>query len=246
MLLVWVISANAQKNITHQSLVWYVYIQNLKINERLTLQTDIQERHFVNPLRQSQFVIRPTLKVAIKNNWDIGLGACYFITNTDPTAATELNLGEFRPHIEANFRQLYKIVSTAHRFRLESRFFQNSDGITPKRGLHFNSMRFRYQFGLDFTLLKPKEEKHGLKLRLQDELMLSFGKNIVYNIFDQNRISVSIQYIPVKSFAIEAGYMNWFQQRASGKDFFNRNILRIGIINTIQIKKKEKNIDGKI
>jgi len=238
--------AFAQKQITHQPLIWYAYLQNLKISDRITLQTDIQERHFIKPLRQSQFVIRPTLKINIKNNWDIGVGACYFITNTDPTADFELNLGEFRPHIEANQRQAFKIITTSHRFRLESRFFQNMDGISAARGLNFNSMRFRYQFGIDILLNKPKAEKHTLKLRILDEFMLNFGKKITNNIFDQNRINVILHYAPIKAIAFEAGYINWFQQRPSGNNFFNRNIFRIGIINNLHIHKKEKITDGNI
>jgi hypothetical protein len=232
--------ALAEKNIIHQSLIWYNYIQNLKINDRFTLQTDIQERHFINPLKQSQFTIRPTFKTAIKNNWDIGIGFCVFLNNSDPTVSYNLNIPELRPYLEANHQQKFKRVSTLHRFRIESRFFQNTEDEQLRKGFSFNSMRFRYQFGIDILLNKPKDEKHALKLRILDEFMLNFGKNIVYNLFDQNRISLFVQYAPVKAVAIEVGYINWFQQRISGSNFFSRNIFRLGIVHNIVLHKSEK------
>jgi len=71
-------------------------------------------------------------------------------------------------------------------------------------------------------------------------LMLNFGKKVTYNIFDQNRVGVALQYAPIKQIGIEVGYINWFQQRASGDKFFDRNIFRLGIVHHIHLKQKNK------
>lgn len=229
-----------QKTITNQSLIWYTYVQNLKINERFSVQTDIQERHFIAPFKQSQFLMRSTFKTAIKHNFDFGVGFCFFLSNTDPTVEYDLETPEVRPYIEFNNKQPFKRVTVSHRYRLESRFFHNINGKELSKGFSFGSMRFRYQLGLDILLNKPKEEKHTLKLRITDEMMLNFGNKIKYNLFDQNRITVSLQYAPIKAIALEVGYINWFQQRTSGDKYFNRNILRVGVVHNIVLKKKEK------
>ena len=52
--------SNAQKNITNQSLIWYTFVQDMKINDRFSVYTDIQERYFVSPVKQSQLVISVT------------------------------------------------------------------------------------------------------------------------------------------------------------------------------------------
>ena len=57
------------------------------------------------------------------------------------------------------------------------------------------------------------------------------------NVFDQNRIYTAIQYKINASCAFEVGYMNWFQQQKSGTDFYNRDILRLSIFHTIDLKK---------
>ena len=149
--------SNAQKNITHQSLIWYTYAQDLKINDRFSVYTDIQERHFISPVKQSQLVMRSTFKTAIKHNFDFGAGFCFFLSNTDPTVDYDLQTPEVRPYIEFNNKQAYKRISVSHRARMEARFFHNVDGTELARGFSFGSMRFRYQFGLDILLIKPKE-----------------------------------------------------------------------------------------
>ena len=232
--------SNAQKNITHQSLIWYTYAQDLKINDRFSVYTDIQERQFISPVKQSQLVMRSTFKTAIKHNFDFGAGFCFFLSNTDPTVDYDLQTPEVRPYIEFNNKQAYKRISVSHRARMEARFFHNVDGTELARGFSFGSMRFRYQFGLDILLNKPKEEKHALKLKIMEEVMINFGKKIKYNALDQNRISVLLVYAPIKAVAIEVGYVNWFQQRPSGANYFNRNILRVGLVHHIHLKNKEK------
>jgi hypothetical protein len=227
----------AQKTVDNQSLIWYGYFQNLKINDRFSIHTDFQERHFIAPVsKQSQFVVRTIFKTRIASNWDAGVGFCFFLTNTDPTVTYNLETPELRPQIELSNKQKLKHVTVSHRFRLEARFFHNTSGDHLVDGYNFGNMRVRYQLGVELLLRKPKEEKHALRLRLMDEMMLNFGKKIKYNMFDQNRVYVALQYSPSPAITLEAGYMNWFQQRASGDKFFNRQIFRFNIIHQIDLK----------
>ncbi len=229
----------AQKTITNQNMIWYAYFQNIKINDRFSVYTDIQERHFFKPLKQSQFLIRSSFNTTIASNWDVGAGFCFALTNTTPLVDYDLEVPELRPHVEFNNRVKLKNVNVWHRYRLEARFPHEVQGTELVNGFKFSNMRFRYQIAVDFILRKPKNDKNAIRLSLRDEVMLNFGKNIKYNLFDQNRINVAFQYLPVKEIILEAGYMNWFQQRESGDKYFNRNILRFAVIHNIHLKKKE-------
>jgi hypothetical protein len=150
-----------------------------------------------------------------------------------------------RPYIELNNKQVLKRITVSHRYRLESRFFKNNNNNELLRGLSFGSMRFRYQLGVEVLLNKPKDDKHAIKLKAINEIMLNFGNNIKYNLFDQNRITISLHYAPIKSVAFEVGYVNWFQQRASGSVYFNRNILRIGVVSDIHLSKSKSKSKNK-
>lgn len=230
----------ASKTITHHQQIWYVCNQNLKINDKFSITSEIQERHFIIPIKQSQFIVRSTFKKLIKNNWDFGVGFAFLLYNTEPTVAYNLESSELRPHIEFNNKQAYKHVTISHRYKLETRILHNVNGKELAEGFKFNNMRFHYQIGLDFLLNKPKNDKNAVKLKVAEEIMLNLGKNIKYNLFDQNRLSVTLQYAPIKAVAIDVGYVNWFQQRSSGDKYFDSNIFRLGIVNNINIVKKEK------
>jgi hypothetical protein len=99
-----------------------------------------------------------------------------------------------------------------------------------------NSFRFRFQLVVNYTVYK-KDEK-SLQLIAFDEIMLNAGKSIVRNIFDQNRFGVSARYNFNNKIGMELGYINWFQQRPSGIDFYNRQILRYTLHTNFEIKKK--------
>ncbi|MFD0777342.1 DUF2490 domain-containing protein [Flavobacterium myungsuense] len=76
-----------------------------------------------------------------------------------------------------------------------------------------------------------------MKAVINDEIMFNAGKNIIYNTFDQNRIYGALQFGFNDNLAIELGYLNSFQQRVNGVDYFNRNIIRLSIFHKINLKK---------
>ena len=65
--------------------------------------------------------------------------------------------------------------------------------------------------------------------------MFNFGKKIIKNTFDQNRIYAAIHYGLNSNLAFELGYLNSFQRRANGIDYFNRDIIRFSIFHKFKI-----------
>lgn len=57
--------------------------------------------------------------------------------------------------------------------------------------------------------------------------------------FDQNRVYMALNYTINSSHALEIGYMEQFQLQKTGTDYYNRNILRFTIFQSIDIKKKK-------
>lgn len=58
-----------------------------------------------------------------------------------------------------------------------------------------------------------------------EEIHINVGKDIVRNVFDQNRLTASLSYKINPKISLDAGYLYWFQQSSSGDDFFSRNII---------------------
>ena len=115
-----------------------------------------------------------------------------------------------------------------HRFWSEFRFLASEpDSYT------YANTRLRYKIELKYTPLKK------VSLKAFDELFINAGNTIVNNVFDQNRIGSSIQFMPLDHLGFEIGYFNLFQQQKSGIDFYNRDIIKFTIHHTITVKKNK-------
>lgn len=227
----------AQKKIENQQLIWYGYYNDLKFNENWNLKSEIQERQFYNPTAQHQLVFRSNLERKLIGNWKASVGMTFFLQNpNNPNSESNLSVPELRPDIGLIHKQKLGFLTINHRYKAEARFFHDVVNHQLVGGYRFSNFRLRYQLGLDFPVLKNKG-KEKIILKLKDEIIFNIGNKIVKNVFDQNRIYTAIQYKINASCAFEVGYMNWFQQQKSGTDFYNRDILRLSIFHTIDLKK---------
>ncbi len=229
----------AQKNLINQELVWYGYYNSLSINENWSLKSEIQERHFVNPIKQHQLVFRSNLEKKLVDNLKLSIGMTLFLQSpNDPFSRSDLMVPELRPDIGFNNKQEFKRMSISHRYKLEARFFHQVKNNELVDAYTFSNFRFRYQFVLDVPLIK-KENQNKIILVLKDELMVNIGNKIVKNTFDQNRIYAGMNYVINSKLAVEMGYMNWFQQQTTGVDFYNRNIFRLSLFHSLSLNNKK-------
>lgn len=229
---------SAQKKVEHQQLIWYGYYNIVKFNENWSLLSEIQERQFYNPTAQHQLVFRSNLERKLVANWSASGGLTLFLQNpNNPESENNLTVPELRPDIGFNSKQKLDFLTITHRYKAEARFFHDVENNRLSGGFRFSNFRLRYQLGFDFPLWK-KEEKEKIILKVKDEVMFNVGKKVVKNTFDQNRIYIALNYKINPSFAVEMGYMNWFQQQKTGVDFYNRDILRFSLFHTIDLKKK--------
>jgi hypothetical protein len=86
------------------------------------------------------------------------------------------------------------------------------------------SNRVRYLFGTTIPIFKKKTAP---LLVISEELMVQFGKDIVYNTFDQNRIFIGIKQAINPKLSFDFGYMNLYQQKSNGYQYDNIHTLRL-------------------
>ena len=231
-----------QKNITNQQLMWYGYFTTFKINENWYFQNELQERHYIKPLAQHQFLIRGHIhRLLGKSGWETSVGMCLFLQNSnDPNSTNKLTVPELRPHIEFAYKRKFMKVTIDHRYRAEARFFHNTDSTRTELedGFDFGNFRFRYRLQATIPVIKIADERF-IKVKISDEIHLNAGNKISKNVFEQNRIYGGISCDISQKTAFDIGYLNWFQQRSNG-DFFNRNILRITVFHKIDLQKKKE------
>jgi opacity protein-like surface antigen len=228
-------NAQVEKNIDHQSLLWTRYYNQLTINNKWSIHSEFDNRVFLNPLEENLYEFRIQGKYKINSNIELGAGFAYFSVATQVSEVTfDFRIPEYRGQQDIVYKQDFGKFTLNQRFQVEQRFFQNSSKIELLSGTTF-FWRFRYRLQGEYSLLK--KEQQYLKAIIYDELMINGGENVVYNTFDQNRIYAGLQYGINKNIAIELGYLNSFQQRASGDDFFDRDIIRFTFYHKINLQK---------
>ena len=227
------LAQSPEKDIEQQQFIWLRYSNRLTINERWLLYSEIETRWFAFANRLHQWVLpRVQLHYQIGPGADVALGNTLFLQALPQMAdeAVDRIRPEIRPHQELNLSQSLGKMKISHRYKIEERFFQRTSVDQPD----FN-FRFRYRLQVQVPLTNP--EKHiPVSVRVFDEVMFNAGKNIVYNVFDQNRIFADCQVKLSPHWTVEVGYMNWFQQRPSGTEFFNRHIARFTLAHAISLK----------
>ena len=230
----------AQKEVTKQSLVWYSLFTTLEFNDKWYFQNEIQQRHFVNPTEQHQFIFRSHMHRVLGNTgWETSVGASVFFQNpNDPNAPVKLTVPELRSHLEFAYKQKLDKVIFDHRFRAEARFFHNANNTRTELedGFKYSNYRFRYKLQATIPLFKT-DEYRALKFKVSNELFINAGSEIITNVFDQNRVYAGLNYDILKNLSFEVGYLNLFQQQPNGS-FFDRDILRFTVFHKLNLRKK--------
>lgn len=229
--------AQTEKNIDHQSLLWTRYYNLLTINEKWSIHSELDSRIFLNPVKENLYEFRVQGRYKIDDNFEVGTGFAYFSVATQvPEITTDFNVPEYRGQQDIIWKQDIGKITLLQRFQIEERFFHNinNEGLLPGTTFYW---RFRYRLQGEYSFWK--KENQFLKAILSDELMINRGKNVVKNTFDQNRIYAALQYGINKNITLELGYLNSFQQRASGVDYFNRDIIRFTFFHKINLQKKK-------
>ena len=70
-------------------------------------------------------------------------------------------------------------------------------------------------------------KKTAPELLIADEVLMNFGKDVVYNTFDQNRSTVALKGKINGRWSYDLGYMLIFQQKPSGTDYILNHTLRL-------------------
>lgn len=225
--------AQTEKKIDNQSILWSRYYNLLTLNEKWSLHSEFDNRLFLKPVTENLFVIRSQVRYKATNTIELGGGIGYFpVATQDPENTTDFMIPEFRGQQDVVWKNTIGKIQLSQRFQIDERFIRNASktGLLP--GTTFN-WRFRFRIQAEYDIWK--KDNRYLKTIVYEEILLNAGKSIVKNTFDQNRVYAALQYGFNKKIAVELGYLNSFQQRASGVDYYNRDIIRLSIFHKLNL-----------
>jgi hypothetical protein len=114
-------------------------------------------------------------------------------------------------------------VSVLQRLRNEQRW---QEKIADDESTGENRFTNRVRYLVSFTIPVFNNKKWP-SLVLADELLIHFGKEVVYNTFDQNRIFVGIRQNINPKLSYDFGYMNVYQQKYTGYQYDMNHTIRL-------------------
>lgn len=218
--------------------VWLGYFNQTRVSNKWGFWLEGQLRtkdNFFDSL--SIAIFRPGLTYYLNDKVKFTLGYAYI--NSYP--------GDNHPGVSQPEHRIWQQVQWHGNFsrirlmqwvRLEERYRRKiKDADELAEGYNFN-FRGRYNFFFQVPVTKKAYEKGSLTYVVNDEIMINFGNEIVYNYFDQNRFFTGFNYYFSKNSNIQFGYLNVFQQLSSGNRYKIINAARISFFQNLDLRKK--------
>lgn len=190
---------------------WASFNFGFKLNSKLDITADYQLRRDELGLKTQQHQWRAGLQYTINKKASVLVGYSFIETfpfgdPRFPLSPSKVNYPEHRIYEQLVLKDQIGKVELTHRYRLEQRFgayqpIVNSHEIQEWR--YTNRFRYLLRFQVPF-----KGETTDVKewyFAGYNEIFVSFGHFVRYNMFDQNRSALLLGYKFSKSFRIEAG-----------------------------------------
>lgn len=222
-----------QKIINTQYQSWFSINSTVRLKNKWGFVADVHER-------RNDFISKPYFhfaRVGI-NYWlkdNITLTAGYAHLWLSPTVSGwHTYANENRIYEQAQIVTKINKVIVLQRLRIEQRWQQK---IVNNEATHNNKFTDRFRYLLSFTVPVVKNLKYP-SLVISDELCVQFGKEIVYNTFDQNRLFVGLKQTINKALNFDMGYIMLYQQKPAALQYDKSHIFRWFFYYTPDLRKK--------
>jgi hypothetical protein len=221
------------KEVNIQSQSWFSFNSTTRLTTHWGF---IADAH----MRRNNFVADPSfyfLRAAV-NYWvtdNITLAGGYGKMWLAPTTAGWKNFAkEDRLYIQIQSISKLGKISILQRIRNENRWQQKmvNDSFS---GNYKITDRIRYLLSATIPVFKNKKYP---SLVVSDELAIQFGKEVVYNTFEQNRLFFGIRQSINKNLSYDLGYMQVMQQKSTGYQYDKNNTFRLFFYFTPNLRKK--------
>lgn len=229
--------AFSQNSINKQYQNWTQYFINIRFAERWSANADTWYRWKDISGQKFQTGVRGSFTYHFKQPVTLTVGYAYFLHFPIDNGAT-ITRHEHRPWQQLSINSKLGRLQMMHRYRFEQRWIEKASNTALLGGYAFN-FRGRYQLNLQYPLNKKEITQGTLYAIAFNEIFVNFGKEIVYNYFDQNRIGFGLGFQITKSFAATLVYQYIWQQRTKGNTYNSIDCARLAFIHNLDLRKKD-------
>jgi hypothetical protein len=233
------VSAQTTKSTEQVQQLWFGYFNQTRFSDKFGLWLDLHLRtkeDFTNDL--SQTIARAGLMYYLNDAAKLTLGYAY-VTNYPAEGHTDVSQPEHRIWQQLQWHTKFPRTRLMQWLRLEEKFrhkIANDSALAD--GYSFN-YKIRYNVFYEIPFTKKWNGTGALSGVLNDEVHINFGKQIVYNYFDQNRAFVGLKLNTNKSDNLQLGYMNLFQQLPAGNRYRSVHVIRLFYFQNLDWRRKK-------
>ena len=232
-----------QKRTTTLQQTWLGTTGQLRFSNHWGASFDLQIRSRENFLKGISQVSSRIGAVYIPNeSLRISLGY-YFADNVPRDYKKAVFQDEHTGWQQVAWSNKYPRITVNQSVRLEERFrhrLKNERELGEGYGFNY---RTRYNILLNIALNKKAFTPHTFAATFYNEAYLNFGKQIIYNAFDQTRSFAGFNYAFNKNANLQFGYLYVFQQLTSGNRYRHVHAARIFYLYNLDLRKTKKTTD---
>ena len=221
-----------QRVVNNQTQSWISINSTQRITTKWGIVADLHYRSNQILASSNFYFARAGINYWLKDNITFTIGYAHmWVAPTTPGWHTYSN--ENRVYEQAQFITKLGRVTFLERIRNEQRW---QEKIVNDKRTHTNKFTDRIRSLASFTIPVVKNP-YLPALVISDELSVQTGKEVVYNVFDQNRLFVGIKQAISKRLSFDLGYMLINQEKADGYHYDQNHTFRCFFYYTPDLRK---------
>lgn len=236
------LSLQAQtRQFTSNQAVWLAYSGDHKFADKWGVHLEAQLRRAEFMSIPQQDLVRAAINYHISNEVFVSAGYAFAYTHPYGEFSPKIDFPESRLYEQLQMNQKYGSFEAVSRFRLEQRWVDNPvlNQGTYVVGDPVYSNRFRFYEKLSLPFVGKSIQDKSYYAFISNEFFINFGKNVKYNVLDQNRLMLGLGYKIPKIGKLEMGYLIQRVFRSDGVKTENNSTLSISLNSNISFYKKK-------
>lgn len=221
---------------------WYMFFGSFKFSEKLGLHSEAQWRRSNYILDNQQILLRTGLNFHFNKQVFATAGYCFVQTYPYGEFPAKMMFPEHRIWEQIQFTNRFGKLEMVNRFRMEQRYVYApvlKDGIyVIGNDVYTNRFRLLTRFSVPFK--GQIIEDNTFYITAYEEFFINFGRNVAYNIYDQNRAYLALGYKIPKLGKLEIGYLNQLIFKGNGIHVENNHTIQVSLTTSLDLYKKKE------
>lgn len=220
--------------------LWLIYAGDhpLRAGSRTGLHMEVQARRADLGTEWQQLLLRGGLTHVLGSGVRAAGGYAFVRSWPYGDAPARAEFPEHRAWQQIQLAHTTGAIGWAHRYRLEQRWI----GVTGTNSTDLEEVtdwryanRFRYMARAAVPLSGVSPALQGAYAAAFDEVFISFGREVQFNIFDQNRLGAVLGLQLSPTWRAEAGYLYQYLLKANGRDTEHNHTLQAALISSMPL-----------